>query len=132
MELKLETEKLIWHSGEIVVVRLLVLNNSYEPILCDRTLLVGPNPIPASTTGIDYPISLEPAALQGELNRVFLNPWCFYGRQRKFEYFPLGEVTFHGYLLRSPTPRLLSQNPAEAEDLLIAATPLVITIADTP
>jgi hypothetical protein len=132
MELKLEAEKLIWNEREVVVVRLLVLNNSFEPAVCDRRLLVGPNPVPAPGSSVHYPVSLEPVASQAESNQVLLNPWCFYGRQRSFDNLPVGKVTFHGYLLRSPTTRLLPQGPAEAENLLIAANPLVITIAGHP
>ena len=58
-----------------VVVRLLLLNDSFEPVTVDRRLLVGPNPVPSVSTGLPLPISMEPPAEVVAGNLVVLNPW---------------------------------------------------------
>lgn len=128
MELFLTVEKDKFGSTETITVRLLGLNNSYEPLALDRRLLVGPNPIPERPLGAPLPVSVEAALPQEEQNLIILNPWCFYGRQRTFESFEPGQVTFHGYLLRQFTESLLPERPGEPEALLVSAEPLSVTI----
>jgi hypothetical protein len=101
-----------------VSIRLLVLNNDYEPLVVDRNLLYGPHP----ETGDPLLLASEPHSDEP----VVLNPWCLYGRERHFQY-PAGVVTFHGYLLRSRTDRLLPAGPGDPEALLAAAPRLVVS-----
>src|SRR4051812_17979787 len=103
MKLFLEVEQGHDGTAKTVTVRLLVLNDSYEPVALDRRLLIGPNAIPERPTGAPFPVSVEPALPREDQNVIHLNPWCLYGRQRPFEGFPPGRVTFHGYLLRQPS-----------------------------
>ena len=130
MELVLETEKHVWRVGETVTVRLLVLNNSYTPAAVDRRLLVGPNPVPDSPRGAPFPVSVEPSLPKKRENRVVLNPWCFYGRQRTFKSLPPGRVTFFAYLLQRAVSGLTPQGPTKEEALLVAADSLVLTIEE--
>lgn len=129
MKLVLESEHLAWRGGETVVIRLIALNDSYEAVTLDRRLLVGPN----ATFGarrMPLPIQLEPEFPDEAHNHIVLNPWCFYGRLRTFSGLPVGQVTFHGYLLRWPEAALLSNGPVDPGALLAEAEPLVITIED--
>lgn len=129
MKLVIESEKPAWRSGETVVIRFIALNDSYEPVTVDRRLLVGPN----ATYGVGRmppPIQLEPAFPDEEHNHIVLNPWCFYGRHRTFSGLPVGQVTFHGYLLRRPEASLLPNGPVDRGALLAEAEPLVTTIMD--
>lgn len=128
MQLFLEAEKDKSGTAETVKVRLLVLNNSYEPAALNRRLLVGPNPVPERSVGAPFPVSLEPALPQEEQNLIILNPWCFYGRQRTFDSFPPGRVTFYGYLLRQFSESLVPEGPREPEAMLVSAEPLIVMI----
>lgn len=128
MRLSLESDKQVWHTGEAVTVRLLVLNDSYEVATLDRRLLVGPHPSPGGPIRSFFGVSLEPAFPKEEQNFVLLNPWCFYGRQRMFENLSEGQLTIYGYLLNKPVDSLLPEGPVDADALLAAAEPLVLTI----
>jgi hypothetical protein len=111
-------------SGQILI-RLLVLNDSYDVVTLDRGRLIGPNPVPARPSGLPLPISIEPTAEDGpENNNVALNPWCLYGRQRTFD--AVGGLTFHGYLLRKPSDELRPVGPVDPDALAIAAPPLTV------
>lgn len=127
MQVQLEVEKTTWRQGEAVAVRLLVLNDSYEPVTIDRRALIGPNPQAAAPSGLPLPVSVESDAPHEEDNRVLLNPWCFYGRERSFDYLPPGQVTIYGYLLRRPGPGGPA-GPADPDDVLTAAAPIKLTI----
>lgn len=128
MELFLEVDKDTAATAETVTVRLLVLNNGFDSAPLDRRLLVGPNPVPERPAGAPFPVSVEPAMPAEEQNVIMLNPWCLYGRQRTFDNFPPGRVTFHGYLLRHASKSLLPEKPGEPEALLLSAEPLVVSI----
>ena len=128
MRLILETDKQDFLTSETITIRLLALNDSYEPVAVDRRLLVGPNPVPERPVEPPLPVSLKPAFPEEEQNCVMLNPWCFYGRQRTFDGFLPGQVTISAYLLRQPIGSLLPQGPGEPEALLASAEPLVLTI----
>jgi hypothetical protein len=128
MQLLWDVDKAEYGAAETVTVRVLVLNNSYEPVTVDRRLFVGPNPVPEHSAGAAFPVSLEPTLPREEENLVTLNPWCLYGRQRSFDGLPSGRVTFHAYLLRRTSGSLLPERPAEPEALLVAAAPLVVAI----
>ena len=107
--------------GEIVV-RLVVLNDSYDVVELDRGRLIGPNPVAAQPTGLPLPISMEP---DGPESDITLNPWCLYGRQRSFP--ATAGLTFHGYLLRQRSDELRPDGPVDPAALAAAATPLAIT-----
>lgn len=129
MQLILESNKQVWRAGEAVTVRLLVLNDSYEVATLDRRLLVGPHPTPVGPVGSFFGVSLEPTFPQEEQNIVLLNPWCFYGRQRTFENLAEGQLSLYGYLLSKPSDALLPKGPVDADELLAAPEPLVLTIS---
>jgi len=128
MELLWDLDKAEYQAAETLTIRVLALNNSYEPIMLDRRLLVGRNPVPDRAVGAVFPVSVEPAMAPENENLLRLNPWCLYGRQRSFDGLPPGRVTFHAYVLRRASEGLLPDRPAEAEALLVAAAPLAITI----
>ena len=121
MKLILERVEAEERSGQIVV-RLLVLNDSYDVVTVDRGRLVGPNPVAAHPTGLPLPISMEPTD-DGSAN-VTLNPWCLYGRQRTFD--ATEGLTFHAYLLREPSAELRPDGPADPGVLAVAAAPLTV------
>jgi hypothetical protein len=108
-------------------VRLVVVNDSYEPVTLDRRLLFGPHP----GSGDPLLLSSEPASRKKSENLVLLNPWTLYGRERRFQY-EAGEITFHGFLLRRPADTLQPQGPGDPEDLLAAAPPLVVAFGPYP
>jgi hypothetical protein len=129
MQVIVESEKRVWRTDEMVVVRVLVLNDSYEPVAIDRRWLVGPNLL-FGIPRMPPPINVEPALASEAENQVVLNPWCVYGRQRSFGPLPLGPVTLHGYLLNRLEDALLPTGPGDPAALLAAAVPLELTIVD--
>jgi hypothetical protein len=131
MQLVVESEKRVWRADETVVVRLLALNESYEPASIDRRLLVGPNLV-YGVRRMPPPIHVEPALATEAENRIVLNPWCVYGRQRSFGPLPAGTVTVHGYVLRRPEDALLPAGPVDRAALLAEAVPLELTIVEAP
>ena len=104
-----------------VDVRLTVFNAGTEPVEFDRRLLFGPHP----GAGEMVLLASEPSASKKSSAVVLLNPLCFYGRQRHYQY-PGGEMTFHGYLVVERTDGLLPAGPADASKLAAAAVPLVV------
>src|SRR5262245_15365538 len=129
MKLIIESEKQVWRKGETVTARLIVLNDSYEPVVIDHRLLIGPNLV-YDAPRMPPPIQVEPAFPDEAHNCTMLNPWCFYGRQRTFSASSSGAVTLHGYLLRRPEAALLANGPVDPTAMLAAAEPLVATIED--
>lgn len=108
--------------GELAV-RLLVLNDSYEPVRVDHRLLIGPNI--ASTP---HPVSAEPSLPDEGDNLTVLNPWCFYGRQRPFGD-GKGSVTFTAYLLASDDGGALgAHGPVGDGEVVASAEPLIVEI----
>jgi len=132
MQLRLEADRHEVSAGESLAVRVVVLNDSYEPITVDRRLLVGPNPVPEQPGGTPLPVSLEPAFPDDERNLVSLSPWCLYGRERSWSHFSPGRVTVHAYLLRWPATSLLADRPGDPDALLLAAPPLSLTVRAAP
>ena len=120
MKLTLERVEHAEEPGQIVV-RLLVLNDSYDVVTLDRGRLIGPNPVPARASGLPLPISMEPPVADAN---VVLNPWCLYGRQRTFD--ATGGLTFHGYLLRERSDELRPDAPVNPALLVVAAQPLTV------
>jgi hypothetical protein len=104
-----------------VDVRLTVFNASTEPVVLDRRLLYGPHP----GHGEMVLLATEPIAPKPSQNFILLNPHCFYGRQRRYQY-PTGEMTFHGYLVTELTDGLLPSGPADRQKLAAGAEPLVV------
>jgi len=124
----MEADRHEFISGQSVAVRVLVLNDSHEPVTIDRRLLVGPNPVPDAGAGSALPVSVEPAFPEDERNLVYLNPWCFYGRERSWGHLPPGRVMVYAYLLQRPARSLPPQGPGEPDALLAAASPLTLTV----
>lgn len=110
-----------------IAVRLVVVNDSYEPVTLDRRLLLGPHP----ATGDPLLLSSEPTSRRKSENLILLNPWTLYGRERRFQY-GSGAITFHGYLLRHPTDTLLPHGPGDSGALLAATPPLVVMFGPHP
>jgi hypothetical protein len=104
-----------------VDVRLTVFNASLDPVVLDRRLLYGPHP----GRGDMVLLASEPNPPKRSQNFVLLNPSCFYGRQRRYQY-PSGEMTFHGYLVTERTDGLLPAGPSDRKKLAAAAEPLVV------
>ncbi len=113
------TIEIVPGSGGGAAARVIVMNNTMEPVTFDRTLLVGPNPVVA---GRMLPVSTEPAA-KGKSAHITLNPGCFYGRERRFESLE-GEVTFHAYLLEKAGPAFLPTGPGCTPEGAIIAEPV--------
>jgi hypothetical protein len=128
MQLMLEADRQELSGDEPVTVRVVVLNDSYEPVAVDRRLLVGPNLVPEPGAGSPLPVSLEPAFPDEERNLVYLNPWCFYGRERSWNVLPPGRVMVYAYLLRRSVSSLPAEEPGEPDALLVAAPPLTLTV----
>lgn len=126
MRLFLETDKASYRAGESFTVRLVAYNDRYEPVSFDRTLLIGPNPLPEDSPGIPLPVSLEFAFKPKTLNSVGLNAFCYYGREREFSFRP-GRVVFYAYLLSAPAAAFPPQWTGPADQALVAE-PLEITI----
>ncbi len=133
MRLILSAQKSVWQPTETIVVRLLALNDDFEPAAIDRRLLVGPN-IEYTTPRMPFPVQVEPAFGDEQQNLVMLNPACLYGRERTFAVTEPGVVRFHGYLLLRESGGLLATGPVNVQDLQVAAEPLEMTIeaAGTP
>jgi hypothetical protein len=130
VKLIIEADMPRWKRDETIVVRILAINDSYQPVVVDRRLLIGPTPISQGAVGLPHPVSREPAFSSAEENRVLLNPWGIYGRERSFELLPSGIVAFHGYLLTAATDALLPEGPTEPWMLQLAAVPLEIEISE--
>src|SRR5262245_28211220 len=99
MQLVLDVDQTSAAEGITLTVRLIALNDEYEPVTLDRRLLIGPNVVPEQRAGSPLPVSREPAFPEDEQNEIVLNPWCFYGRQRTFDGLASGRVTVYAYLL---------------------------------
>jgi hypothetical protein len=95
LKLHLEAERREVPAGAPLVVRLVVYDDEYEPVVFDRTMLLGPNLV--GPTG-PLPLSAEPEFDDPALNDVALNPGCYYGRQREFSDLPAGEYEVTGWL----------------------------------
>ena len=128
MQIILESPKVVYRAGEVIRVRILLLNDSTDVIDIDRRLLIGPNPVPERLTGMPMPVSVEPSLSDEQNHFITLNPWCFYGRERSFDHLPVGALAVHGYVLEEHTHACTPKGPADASLLLGAAEPLTLTI----
>jgi len=98
-------------------IRVIAVNDSYEPIRLDRRLLVGPNPV----TDRIMPLAMEEAAEVEEDNFVELHPWCLYGRERRCPAPKDRPFSYHAYLLIHPARPLRADGPADPTALAVAA-----------
>ena len=106
-------------------VRLLVSNDSAEPVRLDRRLLYGPHP----AAGEPQLLATEPATKRRDAT-VLLNPWCLYGRDRSFQYPKGQETTFHAYLLGREADGLSPSGPLDRTALAAEAPPLGVTVPE--
>jgi hypothetical protein len=83
MRIEIVTPESITGSAE-VMVRALLMNDSYEPVAVSRNAFVGP-----TVTGAHQMASVEPTYGQPE-EPLVLQPFTFYGRERSLA-FPPGE-----------------------------------------
>lgn len=113
------TLEIAGREGDDVTVRLVALNDTYDPVELDRRLLVGPNLV--IPDGV-VPVSVEPESSEDRDNIVRLNPFCLYGRERKFR--TSDGAKAHAYLLKTPAQVLLPTGPAEPGALAVEADPL--------
>jgi len=113
--------------GETIAVRLLAINDDYEPVTVDRRLLIGPNLAPVAGRR-PRPINMEPAAEAEAGNLVSLSPWAIYGRERTFTIHVPGQVEFDGYLLTRSEESLLPTGPSDESALRATAEPLLLTV----
>jgi hypothetical protein len=87
--------RLYLEADGVGAVRLVVFNDEDEPIVFNRTMLLGPNL--AGPNG-PLPLSAEPGFDDPALDDVALNPGCFYGRERGWTDLPAGEYEVTGWL----------------------------------
>jgi hypothetical protein len=127
MKLILQADRQTWRPGEEISVRLLAINDDYEPAAIDRRLLIGPNLAPVAGRR-PRPINVEPAAETEAGNTVTLTPWAIYGRERTFSIDTPGKVEFHGYLLSRPEESLMPTGPSNPSGQWLAAEPLVLSV----
>lgn len=107
-----------------LVIRVLALNDSFEPVRLDKRLLIGPNLVDR----VPRPAAAEPAMPADGDNIVVLQPWCFFGRQRSFDN-ATGAVACHAYLLRGDSGGGLGpKGPVDESQLLTAAEPLMLVL----
>lgn len=96
MQVYLEANRRHVPAGTSAVVRLVVFDDEDEPIVFNRTMLLGPNL--SGPTG-PLPLSAGPGFDDPALNDIALNPGCYYGRERSWSDLPAGEYEVTGWLL---------------------------------
>jgi hypothetical protein len=80
-------------AGEELVVRAVVVNDSYVPVTLSRNAFIGPTPAGLGANGMPPPASVEPTYGQAE-ELVTLQPFTLYGRDRVFDGLPPGAHEF--------------------------------------
>jgi hypothetical protein len=80
-------------AGEQLVVRAVVVNDSYAPVTLSRNAFTGPTLAEMGANGMPLPASVEPTYGQAE-ELVTLQPFTFYGRDRVFDGLPPGPHEF--------------------------------------
>jgi hypothetical protein len=83
-------------SSEQLRLRAILFNDSYEPVVVSRNAFVGPNLRAGTQSGLSLPESVE-ATFGAQDERLTLQPFTFYGREREFRGFPPGEVEVSAY-----------------------------------
>lgn len=90
MRIELEAPSTITAGAECRL-RAILVNDSYEPVLVVRSAFVGPNLRQASPVGPPAPDSVEATFGQPD-EPLTLQPFTFYGRERRWTGLPPGEV----------------------------------------
>ena len=121
MRLLLEAPRTNWRAGETITARLVVFNDTYEPIAFDRRLLMGPN-FPG------LPPAMEPGFAEEHANHVILNPFCLYGRERILEETAPGTVEVAGLMLARPLEELGEEGLNAPDAVAERAEPLRLTV----
>ena len=70
-------------AGEQFNVRVILFNDSFEPVAVSRNAFVGPSLRALQPAGAPYPENVE-ATFGHEEDSLTLQPFCFYGRERVF------------------------------------------------
>lgn len=83
-------------STEVCNLRVLLFNDSYEPVQVSRNAFVGPNLRGLTPAGFPHPESVEPT-YGGQDEPLTLQPFTFYGRERTFRDLPPGEIEINAY-----------------------------------
>ena len=65
-------------------VRVILFNDSYEPVTVSRNAFIGPSLRAEPPRGAPYPDNVE-ATFGHEEDPLTLQPFCFYGRERVFD-----------------------------------------------
>jgi hypothetical protein len=125
MKLVIQVEPAAPRAGQTVTVRLLAINDTPYAAEIDRRLLIGPSVAPEQFTGLPPPISIESPQPVEDHNVVRLDAFGVFGRERTFEV-GAGATTFHAYLLKSPTERLLPAGPVDPALLAVAADSITL------
>ena len=78
--------------GEEVVMRVTLINDSYEAVEIWRNRLLGPT----ADSGAGVPAATSVEATYGQPEEpLVLQPFTFYGRERRAGGFPAGSVAIH-------------------------------------
>jgi hypothetical protein len=128
MRLEIHTDKPRYRIGERITVRLIAINDSYEPVLLDRRTLIGPTPILRAQRGMLYPVAVEPPARDPAHNTLLLQPFCLYGRERVHDGLPAGTVELRAYLTRRVVERFSAERPFDPADLEVEAAAAAVMI----
>lgn len=78
---------------DVLAVRAILLNDSYEPVAVSRHAFVGPTLVATTASGMPMPESVE-ATVGAVEEPMTLQPFTFYGRERWFENLSPGEYEF--------------------------------------
>lgn len=71
-------------SSDVLAVRAILLNDSYEPVAVSRHAFVGPTLVATTASGMPMAESVE-ATAGGVEEPMTLQPFTFYGRERWFQ-----------------------------------------------
>jgi hypothetical protein len=77
-------------ASQDVTLRVLLFNDSYEPVAVSRNAFVGPNLRAVVPARHPYPESVEPT-FGGQDEPLTLQPFSFYGRERSYSGLEPGE-----------------------------------------
>ena len=94
-------------SSEQLHLRVILFNDSYEPVAISRNAFVGPNLRAVMHSGSPYPDSVEPT-FGGPDEPLTLQPFSLYGRERQFSGLPPGEVEVSAYYQETENQAMIS------------------------
>jgi hypothetical protein len=77
-------------ASETLPIRIVLFNDSYEPVAVSRNALLGPNLRGVNPTLPPFPDSVE-STFGGAEEPLTLQPFTSYGRERTFEHLTPGE-----------------------------------------